>query len=296
MTAMLAAEMVEKGLLSWKTRLGSVFPERRMNRQYRQVTLQQLLAHRAGLPEDRAGWQGRWSDSLANPEWILHTSPRDQRRYLLKHILAEPPAARPGTRFLYSNAGYAIAGAMIEKVTGRTWEELMMEMIFQPLGMSSAGFGAPARNNPTGEPLGHVRENGETIAVKPGPGDDNPAAIAPAGGVHCSIGDFARYAIEQLRGAHGRSSLLSSPTYTKLHTPNPAEDYAFGWAVLQRDWAGGIALGHTGSNTMFFAAIWLAPSRDAALVVATNLGGDDAQRGVDEISGFLIKRWLSGQK
>jgi CubicO group peptidase (beta-lactamase class C family) len=293
---MLAAQMVERGTLSWKTTIGSIFPELRIDRRYRGVTLEQLLTHRAGLPEDRAGWNGRWVASLADPRWLARTSPRDQRRYLAKHILALPPAAPPGSRFIYSNAGYAIAGAMIEKATGRRWEDLITEMIFRPLGMKSAGFGAPARDNPNDEPLGHIRENGTTVSVKPGPGDDNPAAIAPAGGVHCSIGDFAAYAIEQLRGAQGRSSLLSQATYRKLHTPEAGEDYAFGWGVMQRDWAGGTALGHTGSNTMFFAAIWIAPARNAAVVVATNLGGEEAQRGIDEISGCIIGRWLNDRK
>ena len=82
----------------------------------------------------------------------------------------------------------------------------MQEELFGPLGMTSAGFGAP------GEPADARRSPGDTAApsrgpVEPGPNADNPPAIGPAGTVHASLADWAKYAALHLRGAQGRDRL-----------------------------------------------------------------------------------------
>ena len=71
---------------------------------------------------------------------------------------------------------------------------------------------------------------------------DNPPAIAPAGRVHCSLDDLARFAMFHLQPA--TNGLLKPETLARLHTPPAARraDYACGWVVLQRDWAGGTTL------------------------------------------------------
>ena len=77
-------------------------------------------------------------------DWHVHGDARlmDRRYGILRDNLADPPAATAG-EYLYSNLAFVIAGAMAEKVTGKTWEALMQERLFEPLGMSSAGFGPP---------------------------------------------------------------------------------------------------------------------------------------------------------
>jgi CubicO group peptidase (beta-lactamase class C family) len=68
---------------------------------------------------------------------------RRSNDWLLSGILARKPEAKPGTKFIYSNQGYTIA-EVLEKATGKTWEDLLRSMLFEPLGMTTAGFGAPA--------------------------------------------------------------------------------------------------------------------------------------------------------
>jgi CubicO group peptidase (beta-lactamase class C family) len=122
---------------------------------------------------------------------------------------------------------------------------------------------------------------------------DNPAAIAPAGTVHCSIGDLAKYAAWQVRGARGEGSLLKPETFKKLHTPfRGGGDYALGWKVVSRPWGGGEVLTHGGSNTMFYTVIWLAPKRDFAVVVCTNVGGDGGAKATDTAAARLIQEYL----
>jgi hypothetical protein len=111
---------------------------------------------------------------------------------------------------------------------------------------------------------------GESGSKPKPPGDvaaDNPAALGPGGTVHCSIGGLAKYAAWQLRGACGQGDLLKKETFKKLHTRfKGGGEYACGWEVLYRDWAGGEALYHGGSNGTFMTAIWLAPKKDFAVV------------------------------
>lgn len=288
MTAVLAAMFVERGRLKWETTLGEVFPERaeQMDPAFRSVTLEQLLSHRSGAPTSLD------ADGLWGRIWAHGGAPPEQRLFLLDGVTRRPPAATPGTKYIYSNAGYAMAGAMIERVAGKPWEDVIRQMLFAPLGMDTAGFGAPATPGKVDQPWGHTAGPLSLKPVPPGPRADNPPAIAPAGTVHCAIGDLAKYAAFHLRGARGTEKLLLAETFKKLHTPVAGQDYALGWLVVPRDWAGGLALTHTGSNTMFFAVIWLAPAKDFGVVVATNLGGRRAEQGCDKTAWTLIQDYL----
>ena len=96
---------------------------------------------------------------------------------------------------IYSNQGYAIVGAMLEKITGLDYETLITEKLFKPLRMDTAGFGPPGTTNTVDQPWGHVQKLFMTIPVQA----DNPPAIAPAGRVHCSLDDLARFAIFHLQ-------------------------------------------------------------------------------------------------
>lgn len=288
MTATLAARLVEQGKIRWDSTLGEVFPERaaRFDPAYRQVTLEQLLAHQGGVPASLQA-DGLWA-SL----WERREPPREQRLYLLDRLTSRPPEVPPGTKHLYSNGGYALAGAMLERVTDQAWEELIRRELFDPLEMSSAGFGAPATPGQMDQPWGHLFRKRGYQPIPPGPRADNPPAIAPAGAVHCSLPDLARYARFHLRGARGRESWLTPRSFEKLHTPVGASDYAMGWIVVRREWAADRALTHAGSNTMFFAVVWLAPARDFAVVVATNAGGSAAEQACDRAAWLLIQQWL----
>ena len=71
-------------------------------------------------------------------------------------MLAEKPANPPGEKYAYSNVGYTIAGAMAEKATGATWEDLVKREVFEPLELTGAGFGPPKSPDETLEqPRGH---------------------------------------------------------------------------------------------------------------------------------------------
>jgi hypothetical protein len=118
---------------------------------------------------------------------------------------------------------------------------------------------------------------------------DNPPVLGPAGTVHCSIQDWSKFIADQLRGERGNGALLKPDTYKTLHTPRFGGNYAFGWGVASRRWAGGVTLTHSGSNTMNFCVVWIAPLRDFAVLAVTNQGDRAAQEATDEAVSALIR-------
>ena len=289
MTATVAAMLVEREKISWTTTIGEVFPELKseIHPDYLGVTLEQLLSHRSGAP-------GNAPDDLWRKAWAANGTAAEQRLAFIKGILARKPEAKPGTKFIYSNQGYSIAGVMLEKATGKTWEDLLRAMLFEPLGMTTAGFGAPASVDKVDQPWGHTKTIfSGSEPVPPGPGADNPLAISPAGAVHCSMGDLAKYAAFHMAGERGESKLLKAESFKKLHTAvADNDDYALGWMVLKRAWANGRALMHNGSNTMFYVVVWMAPEKNCAVIVASNIGVDEAFEGCDEVAGKLIDQYF----
>src|SRR4051812_24959532 len=269
MTAMLCGILVDEGKLKWSQTLGETFPElkKSMNPQYQAVTLEQLLTHRGGAPGAIE------KDQLWGQLWQYKGTPTGARRLLLQGVTSKAPEATPGTKFIYSNAGVSIAGHMAEKVTAKSWENLMREKLFRPLGMTTAGFGAPGTRAKNDQPRGHKADG---APVEPGPEADNPVAIGPAGIVHCSVGDWAKFAIANLPSA--KTKLVKPETLEKLHTPAAGKPkYAMGWMIADNQpWAGGPALTHAGSNTMWMAVAWLAPKKDFAVLVACNQANDKA--------------------
>ena len=291
MTALLIAMLVEEGKLSWSATIREIFPElaEHVLPVYRNVTVEQLLCHRSGLPGDR------------DPEAEIYARLRaldgpiqGQRRELVKLVLTRDPAARPGSKHLYSNCGYALIGAIAEAATGVRYEDLLRERIFEPLGMQTAAFGAPGSPHTVDQPWGHSLEPDALRPVASGSGTDVPAIIAPAGSVHCSIGDFARYATFHLRAAKGDGAgVLRPASIAKLHSDPFGQEYGLGWAVVERNWAGGKALTHAGSNTYFYAVVWIAPEQDMAMIVVTNRWGDEAVAACDDTLLALIEAFSS---
>ena len=185
-------------------------------------------------------------------------------------MLAEPPPHPPGKKYLYSNDGYVIAGAMIERVSKKTWEETIRGELFEPLGMHSAGFGPPGTPGAFDQPIGH-RESGKPIGYIAGA--DNPGAYGPAGTVHCTLADWARFVALHL--SEGEDAVVTEETLARLYRGHEGSTppYALGWLLHERGWGGGQVLNHDGTNTNWYCVVWAAPKRGFAVLAATNQGG-----------------------
>ncbi len=259
MTATMLATLVAEGKLNWETNLIDVFPELKgiIHSDYYNITLWQLLTHRAGLPKNAMDWEAHKQKEI-----------KERRLTFLKDNL-KLPATYKIDKFEYSNFGYMIAACMAEKITGLSWEVLMKKRLFDPLGMSSAGFGAPNTHNQIDQPWGHSWGHpwGLTLFESKWKPDqsDYPEALAPAGLLHCSIEDWAKFISLQLSK---ENPILERKYLNKLIEPEG--DYAAGWFIIEQPWVKGIVLVHGGTNEIWYTSVVVAPTLDRAFVVATN--------------------------
>ena len=284
MTATLIAIFVERKRMLWEMTVGEGLPNLRaqIHSAYRDVTLEQLLSHRSGLPTqaDARLWEAAWTQ---------RGTPTEQRLEFVRGTLSLEPAEEAGKKFIYSNQNYSVAGAMLEAIEGKAWENLLQDHLFRPLNMTSSGFGVPGTAGQIDQPWGHRWKNGKLEAQQ----SDNPPAIWPGGGVHCSIYDLARFVQLHLNGANGESRLIHAETFRRLHTPAVGQDYAMGWSRQDREWARGYTLNHSGSNTLNYATIWIAPKIKFAALTASNIGGESGEKTCDDAVQALIKKYVA---
>lgn len=265
MTATLVARCVEAGAISWDDTIGGVLgaavPE--MRAEYRDVNFRHLLSHRGGL-----------TANIGMADFARFARERDDPRAdrvdYARLALQQTPAGPKEQTFVYSNSGFVIAGAMLEAKLGAKWEDLIRARLFEPLGMASAGFGAPGVLAAIDQPVGHAPgPDGALIAFPPGGLiTDNPAVLGPAGRVHADFDDVLKYLAAHRDGA----DILRRESWTMLHTPPFGGDYAMGW--IKR----GDAFWHNGSNTLWYAEVVFSPDRGLVAVAAAN-SGDMARAG-----------------
>ena len=277
MTATLIGKLIENKRLGFQTTMAEVFTDLRptINPEMAKVTVRQLLDHTAGLPENVDWWR---IDGTKKPL-------REQRHAVVEEVLKTAPLHPPGTKYQYSNVGFVVLGAILEEKHGRKWEEIIENQLFQPLGMTTAGFGPPGTPGKIDEPWGHVLKDG-----KPSPSQfDNAPLMGPAGRVHCSISDWGKFVALYLEPDREPHRILAPKIIEELTTPVEGRDYAGGWLITKRPWAGGKTLTHAGSNTMWYCVVWAAPKKHFAVLVATNIGGDDAEKACDEAAAAVIQ-------
>lgn len=304
MTAVMIAQLVSAGELDWDTSLKDVFGsnQKLAGSLWAQVTVEDLLRHRSGAP--------------ANCDWLqidLHNAadPIAGRRAVLEWLSQQKYPLRKS--FLYSNVGYCLLGHMLEEIKGETWESLIEAQLFQPLQIEHAGFGPVKPTKITNEngtveikeqPWGHVRKPkspaellGEGLSTLLGgkPANpltpvrlDNALPLGPAGRVHMPILEWAKFVQLFSTPAAPDKLKIDEETWERLLDPGKEGQYAGGWNRLQRQWAGGDALFHNGSNTSWYCVAWVAPENGMFCLVATNCYEASAMRACDEVATALI--------
>jgi CubicO group peptidase (beta-lactamase class C family) len=279
MSATVLDQLVARGDLAWDTTIGEVFGDvDEVLPAWHDVTLRRLVQHRSGLPEDRM-------EHLIAMRTMADGTPLSvQRLELVRLVLAEPPVESDGSKMRYSNFGYAIAAAMAERRTGRDWESLCRELLFDPLEMSGVDFGAPGSMESIDQPRGH--RGG--VPIPPSRFADNPLAISAAGTIHATMTDWSKFLAAHLDAARGEPGPFDAERLQALQRPPAGGDYASGWMVLRRGWAPGPILTHNGTNTLWFAVVWMSPARDWVMAAITNEGGPKAAQACDAAIGILM--------
>lgn len=277
MTATMLARLIERDVLDWETTVSDVFGESiEIHNDWQNVTIEQLMTHTSGA-----------QPNLDFTAQFQHPKEGDERTAarlkFVSAILKLKLNIPPGTKFQYSNVGPTIAGAMAEKITGKTWEDLVRQEVFKPLNLDSAGFGPPQdTDGELTQPRGHRTVLGFKQAV--GVSDDNTPLIGPAGIVHMSLSDLCTFGNEHLIGENGNGKLLTADICERLHKPI-LNDYAWGWVVPSKaTWTDERFFWHNGSNTMWYALLVVFPEQNAVIAIAANDGDiPNAEAGAFEI-------------
>ncbi|HSW57203.1 MAG TPA: serine hydrolase [Dehalococcoidales bacterium] len=298
MTALLIQMLVNEEKIRYDTPLEKALPDIPMREEYRQVSLAALLLNQAGiLPLQRsdteapAVWQKLWHDIPA-----AFSKPEEQRHEVAKFALNLAPINKPGTKAVYSNTGWSIAGHIIDAVADRPYEAFLQERIFRPLGMKKAKIGGwPASSAEPDQPRGHYPAAGGL--PQPQELENNayifPNWMNPAGGVHCSITDFALYVQENLAGLQGHGRLLDKKGYDNIHTLHLSEkisdmyaynpqmsgqkgtvNMGYGWAIST--FQGSSLSTASGSGGTFYATIAVYPALDIGFAGFTSCGDGSA--------------------
>ena len=299
-TSLLAGQFVQAGKLRWDSTPADVFPELKptMNAEFAKITVEQLLSHSSGLSDKSL------SDLLYGS--YKQDGNMDAVRYWMVKETAQRPLDHPrGSKFDYSNLGYVVAGAMLERVGHETWEELVEARIFKPLDLKTAGFGPQASLGKVDAPLGHALVNGKPEALLAGPNGDNPVILGPAGTIHMSVLDFAKWVAWNAGEGKRGPDLVSAEVLKKIHTPIVSTGlregappgtpktgrYALGWASVQESWATAPSITHNGSNNLNLATATFWPGTDFGFVMMTNIGGHRADEALRKLAAELYKEY-----
>ena len=248
------ARLMERGAIKPDAKLSEVLKNTPMRDDYSEVTLADLMAHRAGIqPYTQIG------PRITPIIFELEGAPRDQRVKFTAHVLDEKPSAKPKTRFVYSNAGFCILATAAENATDQTWEQLVASEVFEPLGLNSA-----TEDSKDVKVFGHMNAGGE---IRPVPPRKRLPVMAPAGGVALTIADFAAFAAAEADVEAGRPVMgLSAETLKKIPDLRPAD-------LGRTSRPGTMFFGGDGLYTAAFAT-W--PQQRVGIAVATNLGSGDS--------------------
>jgi CubicO group peptidase (beta-lactamase class C family) len=216
------------------------------------VTMRHLLNH-------TGGWVGDYFDDLGPGD--------DALRRMVEERMPELEQTTPlGATFSYNNAGFYLAGRVIEVVTGMTFEAAMAELVFAPLGLENCLFD-PAEVMLRRFACGHIVRAGAPELASPWP---IGRAANPAGGIAATVGDLLRYAQFHMGDGQG---LLPTTLLHQMQTPAVSSvsilDYV-GITWFNREVGGVRLINHGGATNGQIAALWAAPARGFAVSVLTN--------------------------
>lgn len=268
MLAMLIMRSVELGELRLESPIYDLIPKLRTTglAAYAGVTLEQLLSHRTGIEPLLV------TEDIDNVLPVFEGSASSQRQQALSFLTTREPVALPGGSFVYSNGGYAVAAAVLEATTGKSYEQLIQERLFAPLGIE-ATIGWPGQARPDA-PYGHFYSGSAFTPIAPdAPIAQFRPALTPAGNISMNILNYSKYLQAHLAALKGEvARCLSFASYQRMHKAIPGTEfgYALGWATDGKDKQGKQADWHYGSTDIFGCYAVLQPAKNRAVGILVN--------------------------
>ena len=251
-TASVILQLEQEGRLSLSDPLSKFLPD--YPTPGADATIAQLLNHTAGIKNytEISSWMlsGRRAQPITTAQ-------------LIDVFKNEPVDFAPGTGWHYSNSGYVLLGAIIEKITGKPWYEAVDRRLAKPLGLKTIRYGVEERSMPL-MASGYSDEGGKIVAARP-LHMSNPHA---AGSLVGSVEDFGRWAEALHKG-----KVLSAASYARMIAPAKLADGTsepYGFAQGLGKLRGRDAISHGGETSGFDDAVTYIPSEDLFVAVFTN--------------------------
>lgn len=284
-TSAALAILVDEGKIRWDDRVADILPEFRLYDPYvtREMTVRDLLTHRSGL-------------GLGAGDLMLWPEPNAfSREDIVRNMRYLKPASSFRSAYAYDNTLYIVAGEVIARVSGVSYEDFIDSRIMGPLGLETCFAGAIGRKAMKNVAKPHGVIDGEIKVIQRSIITNEPIASTAAGGLKCSAHDMLVWIATQLNGGVSPDgarlfSAAQSREMWKPHTIIPVSEeersrdrtqfkaYGLGWRLS--DVYGYRQVSHTGTLAGMLSYVTLTPELDLGIVVLTNGGSDDARKAV----------------
>lgn len=285
-TAAALGILADEGKLDWNKPVKDYLPDFQLHDEYatRTVTPRDLVSHRTGLP--RHDWT-----------WLYANLDRQSLYQRLKYLpLSKPVYAQ----YQYNNLMFMTAGILVERISGKSWENFVQEKILQPLAMKQTVLTYPELFQSSDYSLSYRDNNGQWLQQGFG---SNVDAIGPAGSIKSNAVEMANWLIMQLnKGKFGDKQIISAASLKENHTPqtivSPAEilykelgyaSYGMGWSI--NTYRGHLRLAHNGSIEGYRSQMTFFPNENFGVVILTNTGFADYNF-VSTIANYVSDKWL----
>jgi CubicO group peptidase (beta-lactamase class C family) len=251
-TAVSIAQLAEKGKLSFDDKVGKYLPDYPNQNVREKVTIHQLLTHTSGLG---SFWNKKFDERRASIKTVAD---------YLALFADEPLLFEPGARFQYSNSGFVVLGAIIEKVSGQNYYDYVRQYIYKPAGMiNSDAFEMTEKT--ANMAMGYTSE-GQPSKTRKENSDSRPNRGGPAGGGYSTVEDLLKFAVAL------RENRLLSAKYTEMVTTGKVKMggnlYAYGFGDIRVN--GKRSFGHNGGAPGIASSLSIFPELGYTVIVMTN--------------------------
>ncbi len=270
MTALAVMQLVEQGKIDLDTPIQTYLPDY-PKQSKTQITTRHLLSHTSGI----SGYKdGRESNTTTQYATLYDALELFKNRKLL---------FEPGTQYSYSTYGYTVLGAIMEQVTGQTFESYMQKNVFKKAGMTNTGIEKFKVQLENQSRLYH-RNNGKGKAKLAK--ENNLSNRLPAGGFYTTLEDMLKFGNAVLNNVFVKKETLTlMRQHHSLEKENNA--YGFGWFLYNPKPNEGAIIGHPGGQTGCTSFLFIVPEKKAVSVILSNTSR--AQSSIDPIANNLLR-------
>ncbi|MEW6126203.1 MAG: serine hydrolase [Acidobacteriota bacterium] len=274
-TAVSIGQLVEAGKLALDDKVGKYLPDYPNPDVRDKVTIHHLLTHTSGLG---SYWNKKFDERRAQIKTVAD---------YLALFADEPLRFEPGARFAYSNSGFIVLGAIIEKVSGQNYFDYVREHIYKPAGMTGSDCFAMTANTPN-MAMGYTLmsdNEGERLTMRKANSDSRPNRGGPAGGGYSTPEDLLKFASALTANKLLSAKLTELFTTGKVAMGGGDARYAYGFGDMRVN--GKRAFGHNGGAPGIASSLSMFPESGYTVIIMTNYDPPQMLPVVRKIEGWV---------